>query len=158
MQDAVDAKIKRATNADPTVAATLARPGGGMGGAKVKAVDVSWDDLERVLGKYMSKKVRRAWPGKEREPGVSAKGRMVVSGIQVGNVWITVQPLLGVEGDPMRLLFERDLTPHPQYCAAYEWMRLPESKQGFGSQAVIHLGMHGTVEWLPGQVGFFARI
>ncbi len=53
---------------------------------------------------------------------VSAKGKLVVSGLQLGNVWITVQPLLGVEGDPMRLLFERDLTPHPQYCAAYEWM------------------------------------
>ena len=45
-----------------------------------------------------------------------------MSGLQLGNIWITVQPLLGVEGDPMRLLFERDLTPHPQYVAAYEWM------------------------------------
>ena len=51
----------------------------------------------------------------------------------------------------MRLLFERDLTPHPQYAAAYEWMRLPEEKGGFGTDAVVHLGMHGTVEWLPGQ-------
>ena len=51
----------------------------------------------------------------------------------------------------MRLLFERDLTPHPQYCAAYEWMRLDESEGGVGAQAVVHLGMHGTVEWLPGQ-------
>jgi magnesium chelatase subunit H len=64
---------------------------------------------------------------------------------------VTVQPLLGVEGDPMRLLFERDLTPHPQYVAAYEWMRLPEEKGGFGTDACIHLGMHGTSEWLPGQ-------
>jgi len=39
-----------------------------------------------------------------------------VSGLQLGNVWIGVQPALGVEGDPMRLLFERDLTPHPQYA------------------------------------------
>jgi magnesium chelatase subunit H len=67
----------------------------------------------------MAKKVRRAWSEKERGPGVSASGDLVVAGIQVGNVWITVQPLLGVEGDPMRLLFERNLTPHPQYCAAY---------------------------------------
>ena len=151
MQDAVEAKIRRATDGDQTVAATLAKPGGGLGGAVVKAKDVSWDELEKVLGKFMSKKVRRAWPEKERGPGMSGKGDMVVAGIQVGNVWITVQPLLGVEGDPMRLLFERDLTPHPQYCAAYEYMRLPESQEGFGAQAVIHLGMHGTVEWLPGK-------
>jgi cobalamin biosynthesis Mg chelatase CobN len=52
------------------------------------------------------------------EHQVSGKGNLVVSGLQLGNIWITVQPLLGVEGDPMRLLFVRCLTPHPQYCAA----------------------------------------
>ena len=41
-------------------------------------------------------------------------GDLLVNGLQLGNVWIGVQPALGVEGDPMRLLFERDLTPHPQ--------------------------------------------
>jgi magnesium chelatase subunit H len=42
-----------------------------------------------------------------------------VPGVALGNVWIGVQPALGIEGDPMRLLFERDLTPHPQYSAFY---------------------------------------
>ena len=50
----------------------------------------------------------------------------------------------------MRMFFERDLTPHCQYCAAYEWMKrdksLQENDGGIGAQAVIHLGMHGTVE------------
>ncbi len=151
MQDAINAKIERAVKGDPTVAGTLAKSGGGLGGGTVKAKGVTMDELENVLGKYMTKKVRRAWDGKERGPGVSANGDLVVAGLQVGNVWITVQPLLGLEGDPMRLLFERDLTPHPQYCAAYEYMRLPEAMGGFGAQCVIHLGMHGTVEWLPGR-------
>ncbi len=43
-----------------------------------------------------------------------------MSGLQLGNVWIGVQPALGVEGDPMRLLFERDLTPHPQYAVRWQ--------------------------------------
>lgn len=47
----------------------------------------------------------------------------------------------------MRLLFERDLTPHPQYIAFYKWL---QSDKGFGANAVVHFGMHGTVEWLPG--------
>ena len=94
-----------------------------------------------MLGKYMTKKVRKAWPENERGPGINAKNEMVVSGIQLGNIFITVQPLLGVEGDPMRLLFERDLTPHPQYCAAYEWMRMSEDDGGIGTQAVVHLGV-----------------
>ena len=66
--------------------------------------------------------------------------------MQLGNVWIGVQPALGVEGDPMRLLFDRDLTPHPQYAAFYHWL-----ERTFAADAVVHFGMHGTVEWLPGQ-------
>ena len=151
MQAAVDAKIQRATNGDEAVAATLAKPGGGLGGAKVVAKNMSFDDLEKMLGKYMSKKVRKAWSEKDRGPGVSGKGELVVSCLQIGKVSIFVQPLLGVEGDPMRLLFERDLTPHPQYCAMYEWMRQPESAGGIEADAIVHFGMHGTVEWLPGQ-------
>ena len=151
MENAIHSKCSRAMSGDTTVAATLAKPGGGLGGAVVRAIDISRDDLETALGAYMSKKVRRAWADKDRGPGVTSEGKFVVSGMQLGNVWITVQPLLGVEGDPMRLLFERDLTPHPQYCAAYKWLRLPETQGGIGAQAVIHLGMHGTVEWLPGQ-------
>lgn len=72
-------------------------------------------------------------------------GNFVVGGLQLGNVWIGVQPALGVEGDPMRLLFERDLTPHPQYAAFYKWLQ-----HDYAADAVLHFGMHGTVEWLPG--------
>lgn len=140
MQDAIEAKAARAVNGDETVAATLARPGAGLGGAKVKAKNMSFDELEGLLGKYMFKKVRKAWTEKDRGPGVSAKNELVVAGLEIGNVFIFVQPLLGVEGDPMRLLFERDLTPHPQYCAVYEWLRQPVADGGVGAQAIIHFG------------------
>ena len=72
-------------------------------------------------------------------------GGLLVSGVQLGNVWIGTQPALGVEGDPMRLLFERDFTPHPQYAAFYQWLA-----QDWGAHALLHFGMHGTAEWLPG--------
>ena len=45
----------------------------------------------------------------------------------------------------MRLLFQRDLTPHPQYAAFYTWLQ-----HTYQADAVLHFGMHGTVEWLPG--------
>ena len=77
--------------------------------------------------------------------GVTGDGAALVAGLRVGNVFVGVQPLLGVEGDPMRLLFERDLTPHPQYASFYKWLQ-----NGFAADAVVHFGMHGTVEWLPG--------
>lgn len=40
--------------------------------------------------------------------------------------------MLGIEGDPMRLLFDRDLTPHPQYAAFYKWL-----ESGFKADAVV---------------------
>jgi magnesium chelatase subunit H len=141
---AVQQKLERASRGDPTTAACLARPGGGLGGAIVEAIDMTRDELDQYLGRYMATRVRRSWSEKERGPGVSSSNKLVVSGLKLGNIFVTVQPLLGVEGDPMRLLFERDLTPHPQYCAAYSYMKQH-------SQAVLHFGMHGTVEWLPGQ-------
>ena len=104
---------------------------------------MTFDQLQTLLGKYMSKKIRKAWPekGQPSYPDISAKNEMVVSGLQLGNVFVTVQSLLRVEGDRMHLLFKRDLMPHPQYCAAYEWMRAEEEQGVVGSQAVIHLGM-----------------
>jgi hypothetical protein len=32
---------------------------------------------------------------------------------------------------------------HPQYAAFYKWL-----EQDFGADAVLHFGMHGTVEWV----------
>ena len=93
--------------------------------------------------------MEKAWGPLESYNGlatVPGKGSFV-AGLQIGNVFIGVQPALGVEGDPMRLLFERDLTPHPQYAAYYKWL---QKEDGFGADAVLHMGMHGTVEWLPG--------
>ena len=93
--------------------------------------------------------MENAWGPLESYNGlatVPGKGSFV-AGLQIGNVFIGVQPALGVEGDPMRLLFERDLTPHPQYAAYYKWL---QKQDGFGADAVLHMGMHGTVEWLPG--------
>ena len=90
----------------------------------VTRMEAAWGDL----GKYRA------------GLSTSVAGDAVVSGVQFGNVFIGVQPLLGVEGDPMRLLFERDLTPHPQYAAFYKWIQ-----EDFGANAVVHCGMHGTV-------------
>lgn len=94
------------------------------------------------------KKMESAWGDISKyRAGLSTttSGKAVVSGLKFGNVFIGVQPLLGVEGDPMRLLFERDLTPHPQYAAFYKWL-----EKDFRADAVIHCGTHGTSEWLPG--------
>ena len=53
----------------------------------------------------------------------------------------------------MRLLFQRDMTPHPQYTAFYKFLEgapMGDETGGFGADVVVHFGMHGTEEWLPG--------
>ncbi|PSM50918.1 magnesium chelatase subunit H [Chroococcidiopsis sp. CCALA 051] len=101
--------------------------------------------LEKWLGYLQTSRIEKHWKSLSGS-GIKTYGdELLVGGVQLGNVWIGVQPPLGIPGDPMRLMFDRDLTPHPQYAAYYKWLQ-----QEFQADAVIHFGMHGTVEWLPG--------
>ncbi|BAQ64020.1 magnesium chelatase subunit H [Geminocystis sp. NIES-3709] len=101
--------------------------------------------LDRWLGYILINKIQKQW-GNLTQTGIKTIGdKFQIGGIQLGNVWIGVQPPLGIAGDPMRLMFEKDLTPHPQYTAFYKWLQ-----NDFQADAIIHFGMHGTVEWLPG--------
>ncbi len=102
--------------------------------------------LEKWLGYLQTSRVQHQWNGSLTASGIRTYGEEFhLGGVQLGNVWMGVQPPLGLAGDPMRLMFERDLTPHPQYAAFYKWLQ-----EGLQADAVVHFGMHGTVEWLPG--------
>jgi magnesium chelatase subunit H len=101
--------------------------------------------LEKWLGYSLRKRIEKQWQSLT-STGIKTFGEdFYIGGVQLGNVWIGVQPPLGISGDPMRLMFERDMTPHPQYAAFYKWLQ-----NDFQADAMIHFGMHGTVEWLPG--------
>ncbi|MGL5872034.1 MAG: magnesium chelatase subunit H [Xenococcaceae cyanobacterium] len=109
------------------------------------SVDVNVRTLEKWLGYLLTTKVEKQWKSLTGS-GIKTSGdNFHIGGVQLGNVWIGVQPPLGLSGDPMRLMFERDLTPHPQYAAYYKWLQ-----NEFEASAIVHFGMHGTVEWLPG--------
>ncbi|WP_445626421.1 magnesium chelatase subunit H [Nostoc sp. DSM 114167] len=124
---------------------------------RVKEADESLDDtknipasvstrtLEKWLGYLQTSRIEKQWKSLTGT-GIKTYGdEFQIGGVQLGNVWIGVQPPLGIQGDPMRLMFERDLTPHPQYAAYYKWLQ-----NEFQADAIVHFGMHGTVEWLPG--------
>ncbi|RCJ25650.1 protoporphyrin IX magnesium chelatase [Nostoc sp. ATCC 43529] len=101
--------------------------------------------LEKWLGYLRTSRIEKQWKSLTGT-GIKTHGdEFQIGGVQLGNVWIGVQPPLGIQGDPMRLMFERDLTPHPQYAAYYKWLQ-----NEFQADAIVHFGMHGTVEWLPG--------
>ena len=101
--------------------------------------------LQHWLGPLHTARIEKQWGPLAESTIRTLAGRFLLGGVRLGNVWIGVQPPLGVAGDPMRLMYERDLTPHPQYAAFYGWLR-----HGFQADVVVHFGMHGTVEWLPG--------
>ncbi|MBD2098431.1 magnesium chelatase subunit H [Trichocoleus sp. FACHB-591] len=106
---------------------------------------VSDRQLEKWLGFLKTSRIEKQWKSLT-DSGIKTCGnQFCLGGIQLGNIWIGVQPPLGIQGDPMRLMFERDLTPHPQYAAFYQWLQ-----HDFQANAIVHFGMHGTVEWLPG--------
>lgn len=83
-----------------------------------------------------------AWPGDVAPVG---RDSVFVGGLRLGNLYIGVQPRIGVAGDPMRLLFDRENAPHHQYLAFYRWL-----SRAFEADALIHVGMHGSAEWMPG--------
>lgn len=101
--------------------------------------------LEKWLGYLQTTRIEKQWKSLT-DSGIKTYGdELQIGGIHIGNIWIGVQPPLGIQGDPMRLMFERDMTPHPQYAAYYKWLQ-----NEFQADAIVHFGMHGTVEWLPG--------
>lgn len=109
------------------------------------SLQVNAQTLEKWLGYLLTTRIEKQWKSLIGT-GIKTLGdEYQIGGIQLGNIWIGVQPPLGISGDPMRLMFERDMTPHPQYAAFYKWLQ-----NEYQPHAIVHFGMHGTVEWLPG--------
>lgn len=102
---------------------------------------------ERWLGQ-----IEAQWgpaPGRLQSDGSSIH----VLGAQFGNVLVGIQPSLGYEGDPMRLLFEHGFAPTHAFSAFYRYL-----KEDFGAAAVLHFGTHGALEFMPGkQTGMSGR-
>jgi cobaltochelatase CobN len=71
---------------------------------------------------------------------------LVVAGLTFGNVFVGIQPPRGFGENPISIYHDPDLPPTHHYLAAYWWMI-----EEFGADAVVHLGKHGTLEWLPGK-------
>ena len=81
-------------------------------------------------------------------PGrIQSNGRdLFILGAQFGKVMVGVQPTFGYEGDPMRLLFEKGFAPTHAFSAFYQYL-----KHSFAADVVLHFGMHGALEFMPGK-------
>ena len=74
---------------------------------------------------------------------------LLIQGLQLGGVFVGVQPTFGYEGDPMRLMMARSGAPHHGFMAFYTYL-----SKVLNVDAVVHVGTHGAMEFMPGkQIG-----
>ncbi|MFJ8488474.1 cobaltochelatase subunit CobN [Streptomyces sp. NPDC094038] len=71
---------------------------------------------------------------------------IVLASLQFGNVVVMIQPPRGFGENPIAIYHDPDMPPSHHYMAAYRWL-----DDSFGADAVVHMGKHGTMEWLPGK-------
>ncbi|GHF21289.1 cobaltochelatase CobN [Amycolatopsis deserti] len=73
-------------------------------------------------------------------------GDIVLASLRAGNVVLMIQPPRGFGENPVAIYHNPDLPPSHHYLACYRWI-----EEEFGAHAVVHLGKHGSLEWLPGK-------
>ena len=102
------------------------------------------------LPKTVQEAVTKRWGRAETDPffrtGETDCGRFVLPAYRCGNVAVCLQPARGYNIDPVESYHSPDLVPPHNYLAFYAWVR-----RSFGAHAVIHMGKHGNMEWLPGK-------
>ena len=71
--------------------------------------------------------------------------------MDLGNALIALQPPRGYGIDPDAIYHTPDLPPTHHYTAFYRWLGTSQAEGGWGADAIVHMGKHGTIEWLPGK-------
>lgn len=90
-------------------------------------------------------KMRKQWgeaPGKT----YVHENHIALAGLDLGNALVMLQPPRGYGMDPDAIYHQPDLPPTHHYFALYRWLR-----DSWGADAIVHVGKHGTLEWLPGK-------
>ncbi|MFQ5959513.1 MAG: cobaltochelatase subunit CobN, partial [Alphaproteobacteria bacterium] len=92
--------------------------------------------------------VAARWGAPERDPFFlpDEGGAFAISALRLGNVVVGVQPARGYNIDPAETYHDPGLAPPHGYLAFYAWAR-----ENFRAHAVVHVGKHGNLEWLPGK-------
>ena len=93
----------------------------------------------------VSEELTRDW-GEPPGQVYRANGSLAIAGIDLGNVFVGLQPPRGFGDNPIAIYHSPDIAPTHHYIAYYRWVR-----DVFRADAILHLGKHGTLEWLPGK-------
>ena len=99
----------------------------------------------QTLPASLRQAVQTVWGAPQDDPAV-AGGSFRFAALRRGNVLVALQPERGQVTDRDSTYHDLSRTPRHGYIAFYLWLR-----QEFGAQALVHIGAHGTLEWLPGK-------
>ncbi|WP_367066747.1 cobaltochelatase subunit CobN [Oryzisolibacter sp. LB2S] len=98
------------------------------------------------LPEGMADAVTARWGAPEQDP-MLREGWFMVAGLQLGHVFIGIQPARALDGrNDYAQYHDAELVPPHHYLAFYFWLR-----DVFGVDAMVHVGKHGNLEWLPGK-------
>ncbi|WP_373050981.1 cobaltochelatase subunit CobN [Thalassovita aquimarina] len=116
-------------------------------------VEMSLADYQIDYGQLpweLREAIETRWGAPEADPfftpGEVDCGRFSLSVLQFGNVVVGIQPARGYNIDPTDTYHSPDLVPPHHYLAFYFWLR-----HQFRADAIVHMGKHGNLEWLPGK-------
>jgi cobaltochelatase CobN len=103
-----------------------------------------------TLPAAVQESVAARWGSFERDPffrpGRLDCGHIAIPGFRCGNIAVLIQPARGYNLDPKATYHDPALVPPHSYFATYAWLA-----DDFRADAIIDLGKHGTLEWLPGK-------
>ncbi len=97
------------------------------------------------LSSELKKTIESRWGHPEESPNYR-NGQFIIPGICLGNVFVSIQPSRGFDIDLQATYHSPDLPPTFAYLAYYVWLQ-----HSFKADAIIHMGKHGNLEWLPGK-------
>ncbi|GEB17136.1 cobaltochelatase subunit CobN [Pimelobacter simplex] len=114
--------------------------------AHVRITKADYDAWTADLPADLRGDMVEAWGESPGTLFVNDSNEIVLATLQAGNVVLMIQPPRGFGENPVAIYHDPDLAPSHHYLAAYRWVQ-----HGFGAHAVVHLGKHGSMEWLPGK-------
>ena len=99
----------------------------------------------RNLPAKVRSQIEDRWGAPESDPFIE-NDAFKLSIFEFGNAVVGVQPARGYNIDPTETYHSPDLVPPHNYLAFYFYLR-----HAFGAHAIVHMGKHGNMEWLPGK-------
>jgi cobaltochelatase CobN len=116
-----------------------------LAGAAARVDAATYAAWFRTLPSSLREAVLRHWGEPPGDLYVDGDA-VVLAGLRLGNLFLAIQPPRGFGENPTAIYHDPDLPPSHHYLAAYWWL-----DRVFRADAIVHLGKHGTLEWLPGK-------